>query len=134
MTPSDDILGRPTSMARCPENAARPVFLFPNVPSVRSLMPSQRFLVYRNPVRPLPDILHDGDRLQRPAVKQAMTACVAGILPLGPPPGVLTSPRERLIDQYSDPMRPSLEPNTHQAREWRMQMPNRVRREQYLPR
>ena len=31
-------------------------------------------------------------------------------------------------------MRPSLEPNTHQARDRRMQTPKKVRLEQYLPR
>ncbi len=71
-------------MARCRENAGRAVSLFPNVPSVRSLTPSQQFLVHHNPVRPLSDILHDGDRLQRPAVQQSMTACVTGTLPPRP--------------------------------------------------
>ena len=72
-------------MSRCRENAGPAVSLFPNVPSVRSLTSSQQFLVHHNPVRPLPDILHDGDRLQLPAVQQSMTARVTGILPARPP-------------------------------------------------
>ena len=38
------------------------------MPSARSLTSSPQFLVHQAPVGHLPDILHDGDRLQRPAV------------------------------------------------------------------
>ena len=76
MTPAVDRVGHRASTARCPENAGRAISLFPNVPSVPSLTPSQRFLVHQNSVRLLPHILQDWDRLQRPVVRQAMTACV----------------------------------------------------------
>ena len=39
LVPSVDIVGHPAALTRCPENAARAVSLFPNMPSVRSLTP-----------------------------------------------------------------------------------------------